>query len=170
MEFFRMSDGMKFIDYNKKEIRVCGDVFKPFKRVKVRELMAAQKELEGLSKKQEKVQGRIDKIKELMELETDLDKYDELQAQLEEEEAKIDSEEMLKESAKIVLPFFEDLTAEEFLENAEPHDNYTLAVHLPAIQAFCIGKPAKYINDMYLRVIDANIDNYMDNIINPSSE
>lgn len=161
---------MKFIDYKNREIRVCGDIFKPFRRVKIRELMKAQNELEKLSKEQEKVQGRVNKIKELMELETDLDKYDELQGKLDEEEAKLDMDSMLTESAKIVLPFFEGLTIEEYLDNAEPHDNYTVAVHLPAIQAFCIGKPEKYINDMYLKVIDANIDNYLDNIINPSSE
>ena len=39
-----MSEKLKFVDYKNKSLRVAGDLFKPYRRVKTRELMNAQKE------------------------------------------------------------------------------------------------------------------------------
>ena len=88
---------------------------------------------------------------------------------MEEEEAKIDEEEILLKSASIVTPFFEDLTEEEYVENSTILDNSTVAVHIVAVQGILAGKSNKEINNYYYRAIDSGIETYMDNITNPNS-
>lgn len=160
---------INFVDLNNNEIRVCGDLFKPVKNVKINNLQKAQNKIEKMNKDNERVQDRIDKIKEIMDKpETSLEEYDELAKQLEEEEAKLDNDVLMESTAQIVLEFFDDITVEEYLDNAEPQDMATLGVMIPAIQCIKIGKNAKYINNLFIKAISANIDNYMDNILNPN--
>lgn len=161
---------LNFVDYENKSLRVAGDLFKPYRRVKTKELMNAQKELEQVSKKQDKIRARIDKIEELMKLETDLDKYDELAKELEEQEKLVQDDALLEESAKIICPLFEDLTVEEFLDNAEPQDNQTVGCHLVAIEAFNLNKPAGYIESIYDRVLSASIESRIEDMINPKED
>lgn len=165
-----MSEKLRFVDYKNKSLRVAGDLFKPYRRVKTRELMNAQKELEKVSKKQDKIKARIEKIEELMKLETDLDKYDELAKELEKQEKLVEDEALLQESAKIICPLFEDLTVEEFLENAEPQDNQTVGCHLVAIEAFNLNKPEGYIENIYDRVLTASIESRVEDMINPRED
>lgn len=161
---------IEFINENR-EIRVCGNLFKPIKvDVKNKDIREAQKELEKMAKEQERTQAKIDKIKQIMELEsTSLEDYDKLEKKLEEEEAKVDEEEILLKSASIVTPFFEDLTEEEYVENSTILDNSTVAVHIVAVQGIIAGKSNKEINSYYYRAIDSGIETYMDNITNPNS-
>ena len=165
-----MSEKLKFVDYKNKSLRVAGDLFKHYRRVKTRELMNAQKELEKVSKKQDKIKARIEKIEELMKLETDLDKYDELAKELEKQEKLVEDEALLQESAKIICPLFEGLTVEEFLENAEPQDNRTVGCHLVAIEAFNLNKPEGYIENIYDRVLTASIESRVEDMINPRED
>ena len=160
---------MKFVDLKNNEIRVCGDIFKPVKKVTVYKLSLAQEEIEKMNKENERVQARIDKIKKIMEKDdTSLDDYDKLSKELESEEEKIDNDLLMKSTAQIVMEFFDDITVEEYLENAEPQDMATLGVIIPAMQCMKIGKPEKYINNLFIQAISANVDNYVNSILHPT--
>lgn len=159
---------MKFVDLSNNELRVCGDIFKPVKNVKIYNLTKAQEKIEKMNKENERVQNRINKIKEIMDKDdTSLDEYDKLSKELETEEAKMDNDLLMKSTAQIVLEFFDDITVDEYLENAEPQDMATLGVIIPAMQCMRIGKSEKYINNLFIKAISANIDNYMNNILTP---